>query len=302
MPKRSRTTLRGVVLVLFCAGCVSVGTAAAISGATTASNKRTAVLDAKQLLLGVVAPSGAVVESNGTAIGRQAQLLTEAFASATAYSTWTVPDDPASVLSFVEAHLPPGSTLVGRGTSGPSPSTRSVIRSWPPVDGVLGVRWLEVAVTSRASGGTLLYAESQSQWVVARSPAESVPAGVREVDVTSGWPGKAPFLSRPVKDRAKVRRLVALFDSLGIVQPGAISCPAELIKPIVHVAFRAGPRSRVVARASVSSTASFPWPASVPGWSCSPVSFSVLGRQASPLVGNVIAPIQRLLGLKLSSP
>jgi hypothetical protein len=302
MPKRIRTTLRGVVLVLICAGCVSVGTAAAISGATTASNKRTAVLDAKHLLLGVMPPSGAVVQSSGTAIGRDAQLLTAAFASATSYSTWTVPDDPASVLSFVEAHLPPGSTLVGSGTSGPSPSTRSVIRSWPPVDGVIGVRWLEVDVTSRASGGTLLHAESQSQWIVTRPSGETVPAGVREVDVASGWPGKAPFLSRRVTDRAKVRRLVALFDSLGIVQPGAISCPAELIKPIVHVAFRAGPRSRVLARASVSSSANLPWPASVPGWSCSPVSFSVLGRQARPLVGNVITPIERLLGVKLSSP
>ncbi len=316
-----RRALRSVAL-LVCCGCVSVASVAAamsdrsprsrapgharVTAAesdrvvpTTASNRRAAVLDAKQLLLGVVPPFGAVVQSSGTGVGPHARLLTAAFASATAYSTWSVPDDPASVLSFVEAHLPAGSKLVSTGSGGPSPSSQSVIRSWPPVDGVLDVRWLEFDVTSRAAGGTLLHAESQSQWVVPRHPRETIPAGVREVDVSSSWPGKAPFLSRRVRDRAKIRTLVALFDSLGIVQPGAINCPSGSIRPIVRVAFRAGARGRPVARAGVSSAADFTWPADVPGWACFPVTFSVLGREVSPLVGNVITPIQRLLGVKL---
>jgi hypothetical protein len=317
-----RRVVRGV-LVLTCAGCVSGAVAAAMSGGasrsngrtivrvaiarshgvvrTTASNRRAAVRDAEELLLGVVPPAGAVRHSSGTAIGPHARLLTTAFASAVAYSTWIVPEDSVSVLSFVEAHLPAGSKVVSTGYGGPNPDRQSVIRSWPPVDGVLDGRWLEVEVTSRASGGTLLYAESQSQWVVMRPLGEQIPSGVREVDVTSSWPGKPPFLSRRVTNRAKVRTLVALFNSLGVLQPVAINCPAAATSPTVVVAFRTRATNRLVADASVSSVASFSWPANVPGWACFPVTFTVLGRDWSPLVGNVITPIQRLLHVKLGA-
>ena len=267
---------------------------------TTASNRRAAVRDAKELLLGVLPPAGAALQSSGTGIGPHAPLLTAVFASAVAYSTWVVPDDAASVLSFVEAHLPAGSKVVSTGYGGPNPSSQSVIRSWPPVDGVLDLRWLEVDVTSRASGGTLLHAQSQSQWIVRRPLGEKIPAGVREVDVTSGWAGKPPLLSRRVTNRAKVRSLVALFDSLGILQPGAINCPADTSSPIVVVRFRAGAMNRLVARASVSSAAGPSWPANAPGWACFPVTFSVLGHDWSPLAGNVITPMERLLHVKLA--
>jgi hypothetical protein len=206
--------LRSVV-ALTCACCVSIGTVGAATSLgtraprvgpvrsqrtvpTTASNRRAAVLDAKELLAGVVPPAGAVLRSSGTGTGTRVPLLTTAFASAVAYSTWIVPGDPASVVSFVEAHLPPGSTLVSTGSGG-NPSSQSVVRSWPVVEGILDVRWLEVEVTSHA-GGTLLYAESQSQWVVTRPFGERIPPGVREVDVSSGWPGK-PQLTRRLGDR-----------------------------------------------------------------------------------------------------
>jgi hypothetical protein len=268
---------------------------------TTASNRRAAVRDAKRLLAGVAPPAGAVLQSSGTKIGQHAPLLTAAFASAVAYSAWTVPEDPASVLSFVESHLPSGSKVVGTGSGGPNPSSQSVIRSWPSVDDVLDVRWLEIDVASGSSGGTRLYAESQSQWVITRPRGEHIPAGVREVDVTSGWPGKPPFVSRQVTDRAEVHRLVRLFDSLGIEQPGAINCPEESAAPVVDIEFRSGAASRVAADASVSSEANFSWPANVPGWSCFPVALTVGGRNWSPLSGNVITPIERLLRVNLGS-
>ena len=268
---------------------------------TTASHRRDAIVDAKHLLTGVKAPAGAVVRSSGTGIGPRAHLLTLAFASAVAYRTWTVPEDPAAVLSFVAENLPAGSTVVSSGSGGPNPISRSTIYSWPPVAGVLDVRWLEVQVTSRAGGGTLLYAKSQSQWVVARPPTEQIPAGVRDVEVTDGLPGKRPFLSDRVTGRAKVRALVARFDSLAIVQPGAINCPSETVRPIVTVAFRGGVFDQTLAVARVSSTANLPWPADVPGWSCFPVSFNVRGHDQPALAGNVIKPIQRLLHIRLVS-
>lgn len=265
---------------------------------TTGSNRRTAERDAEHRLRAVVPPAGAVLRSSETATGAHAHLLTGATASAVAYRTWTVPGDPASVLSFVQAHLPPGSRLVSRG-SGDSPPMRSVIRSWAAVDGILGVRWLELQVTSRAPGGTRLYAESQSQWIIARPAGEHIPADVREVDIIDGWPGRAPFFSRRVTSAAQVHRLVRLFNSLGIVQPGSINCPSATVTPTVKVQFRPSATGRPVARASVSSHANFSWPASVPGWACFPIAVNVRGRNQSPLVGNVITPIQRLLHVKL---
>ena len=302
----TRRVMRSV-LVMTCACGAFAAVAVAATGRShgivlrTASNRQAAIRDAKALLAGVVPPAGAVLQSSGTGIGPRASLLTTAFASAVAYSTWTVPADPASVLSFVEAHLPPGSKLVSTGYVGPHPSSRSVIRSWPPVDRVLDVRWLEISVTSLASGGTQLYAKSQSQWVVGRPRGEHIPSGVREVDVTSGSPGKPPFVSRQVTNRAEVRTLVKLFDSLEIVQPGAINCPASSPNPpTVTVDFRAGETDRLVADASVSPVASFSWPANTPGWACFPVGFTVLGRHWSPLSGNVITPIERLLRVRLA--
>jgi hypothetical protein len=174
-----------------------------------------------------------------------------------------------------------------------------VIRSWPPVAGVLDIRWLEIAVTAQANGGTRLYAQSQSQWVVARPKGEHIPAGVREVDITDGWPGKEPLESRRVTGRASVRKLVTLFNSLEIVQPVAINCPAYTAVPVIEIGFLAGGTGRLVAEAKVSSVANFSWPASTPGWACFSIAFNAGGRNWTPLAGNVITPIERLLHLKL---
>jgi hypothetical protein len=262
---------------------------------TTASNRHAAVLDAKNLLAGVVPPAGAVLQSSGSGTGPHARLLTSETASAVAYSTWSVPADPASVLSYAEAHLPPGSKLVSTGSGAGS---RSVIRSWQPVKGVLDVRWVEVEVTAHA-GGTLLYAQSQSQWVVTRPVGERIPAGVRVVDVTSGWPGKNPRVTRRVTDRPKVRALVSLFNSLEILQPGAINCPAFMPGPVVVVTFLSAGSAQPVARASVAAAADFSWPDYTPGWACLPIGFAAAGRTWSPLAGNVVTPIGRLLHVKL---
>ena len=298
--------------------CVAVGVAAACgvrgSGAqrarvsdvashrtapSTSSNRRLAVRDAARLLRGVVPPNGAIPQSSGTAIGAHAQLLTTATASAVAYRSWRARGDPESVLSFVQAHLPAGSKLVSSGSGGPTLEL-SVIRSWPPVNGILNIRWLYIGVTARAKGGTELYAKSQSEWVITRPAGEHVPGGVREVDITEGWPGKSPFLSRRVTSMASVHKLVALFNSLGTLQPGSINCPADTPTPTVTFDFRAGGTSTPVARATVSAVAYFSWPANLPGWACFPVSLEVGGRSSTPLAGNVITPTHNLLHIKLA--
>src|SRR5580693_1360806 len=102
----TRRVVRTVlVMACACGAFAAVAVAAAPTGRShgivlrTASNRQAAIRDAKALLAGVVPPAGAVLQSSGTEIGPRASLLTTAFASAVAYNTWTVPADPASVLS-----------------------------------------------------------------------------------------------------------------------------------------------------------------------------------------------------------
>ena len=268
---------------------------------TTTANRQAAIRDAAQLLAGVIPPPGAVVVSRRSAIGiqRRVPLLTTAFASALASERWSVPGQPGTVLSYVESHLPPGSKLFSTGSGGPDPSSQSVIRSSPPVTGILDSRWLEIEVAGRSNGGTDLFAESQSQWVVARPARERIPAGVTEVDVTEGLPGQPPQLSRAVTAPATVERLVALFNSLGIVQPGAINCPAKTVEPIVTVAFRGAVNGRALAVATVDALADFSWPTSLPGWACFSIGFAAGGHTFDSLIGNVISPIDHLLHVHL---
>lgn len=317
---RRHTVLELVVVALTSAGGASaVALAASTSGttshpsrvdgahlarqaaSTTASNKRAAVIDAKRLLAGVIVPAGNVVRSRGIGVGGRARLLTTASASAVAYKSWMVSEDPSAVMSFVAAHLPVGSKVVSSGSGGPNPSSQTVIYSWPAIAGVLDVRWLEVEVTERADGGTALYAESQSQWVHTRSQGQQIPAGVGQVQVTDGLPRKRPFLTHLVNDQGKVRAIVAAFDSLGRIQPGVLNCPVETNRSIVTFVFRDGASGRTLARASVSSTANFAWSADVPGWACFPVSLNTRDHTRPALAGNIIAPIQRLLHIKLPS-
>jgi hypothetical protein len=98
-----------------------------------------------------------------------------------------------------------------------------------------------------------------------------------------------------------LRTLVRLFNSLGVVQPSIINCPAETVSPIVTLRFRASPTSAPIAQASVNSTAVYHWPASLPGSACFPIRLVIEGQRAEPqLVGNVITPIDRLLHLHLA--
>lgn len=275
------------------------------SSPTTAANREAAIRDAARLLGGVVAPPGAVLLSRSSAVGIQPRLpvLTPASASALSAARWRVPEPPGAVLSFVEAHLPPGSTLFSSGSSGPHPQSRSVIRAWAPVPGVLDTRWLELVVTAGASGGSTLSAESQSQWVIVRPAAEHIGAGIRSVTVAVTGPRHRSLLSRTITAGPTVARLVTLFDALGIVQPVAINCPAQTPTPMVTVSFWSGGSraSRPSAVARVSAGADFHFPPSMPGWSCDPIALSIDGHAADALIGNVIAPLDRLLRVHLET-
>jgi hypothetical protein len=270
--------------------------------ASTRAHRRAAIRDAKRLLAGVVAPSGAVLKSSSSGIAPHTLLLVGALNSAVERKSWTVPEDSSTVLSYVTAHLPAGSKNEGTGSGGPPPM-QSVDREWAPVPGVLGVRWLRVQVTSIGTNETLLSATAQSQWIVDRSASQRIAPGVRQINVTSQVPGKRPFLSKTITSRRQVQGLVKLFNSLPLTQRTETSCPMELTdQPVVTITFTHAPGARPLARASASSAANLRWPASSGAWVCFATQLSLRNGQQASLSGNVIGPLQRLLGVNLAKP
>ena len=269
--------------------------------ASTSAHRQAAIRDAKQLLAGVVVPSGSVVGSSSSGVGPHTLLLTSVLNSAVQRRSWTIPEDSSAVLSFVTAHLPSGSKVESTGSGGPQPM-QSVIRAWPPVRDVLGLRWVQIQVTATGSEQTLLSAVAQSQWIVDRSASQRVPTSVREITVTSRVPRQQPFLSRTVSNQKQIRALVKLFNSLPLVQPAVTSCPEELSdQPVVTITFRDRTTGQPAARAHVSSAANIHWPANAGAWGCFATQLSLRGHQAA-LSGNVIGPLQRLLGVNLAKP
>ena len=91
---------------------------------------------------------------------------------------------------------------------------------------------------------------------------------------------------------AVVRRLVAAIDALPIVQPGAWVCPAEPFGPIIHLTFR-GRTGRILAEGVQGAGAEV--------GNCSPMYFSVEGREEKPLANgvSVIAIASQTLGVRL---
>jgi hypothetical protein len=107
-------------------------------------------------------------------------------------------------------------------------------------------------------------------WIVTRSPSEKVPAGVHEIDIRSAYPGGPAIVSRKVSDPARVSQIVRWIDALGIVQPGALACPA-LGGPVVTLDVRAA-AGDLLARASVVDFQGTSGP-------CNPIDFSVGGHR-----------------------
>jgi hypothetical protein len=129
--------------------------------------------------------------------------------------------------------------------------------------------------------------------------SERIPRGVHEIDVMRGVPGDAPSLQVKVVAPNEIRALVAMVDALGIVQPGAYSCPSQQgDAPIVTFTFRASDQGTVLASASEPASAR------EPTTSCNPMTFSIRGHPQTPLLGGaaVVAKAGRLLGVHLQTP
>jgi hypothetical protein len=277
------------------------------SPAVTAARRRRARADAKTLLGRVRLPAGAEQLSSEPAgdrgtLSRPATRPAITTTLVDEHAWWRVPGSAASALDYLEAHPPRGGKL--RESASQGPGRGDVVSgydgfAWPTVGRLLGSRELLVQVTNLAGGGTGVRVDAQVQWIIPRPVSERIPRGVHEVDVTRAAPGEAPSLEVKVISQHEIRALVAMVDALGIVQPGAYSCPAlPASGPVVTFTFRASDEGTALASASEPASAR------EPTTSCDPMTFSIRGHPQTPLLGGaaVVGKAGRLLGVHLQTP
>jgi hypothetical protein len=207
-------------------------------------------------------------------------------------SFWRVPGQPRAVLAWEQAHLPrrftPGDADFG-------PPSWDRMFSLPPIPGVLNARDLVVEVNGAGNGQTAIRVDAQVSWQPQRSASERVPSAARVATITQ-LPSLDPRASRPpapvtITDRAVVRRLAALVDSLQLstIGPGA-SCPAPP---------GGGIRLTFLARAGGPPLAVAQGPAA-----CGTVQFSAGGKRqpALQITDSFIPQVLKLAGLHWKVP
>jgi hypothetical protein len=194
--------------------------------------------------------------------------------------------------------LQSGSKLESTGSGGsPGSVDVSQIRYWPPVRGVLDGRWLQIEAYSHGAH-TYLTARTESQWVVAREANERIPASVTQITVSVADARGQRMHQMTVTTPRVVRRIVGLYNSLGVVQPAVImGCPPEPAG-VLTLKFYTSP-TNVIATASSSTAANLRWPASVPAWACFPVSIRLAQLSYPSLSGNVVTRLEQLLHTNL---
>lgn len=267
-------------------------TAAAL--AAPPANRSAAQHDAGRLLALVRLPAGATSFA-GAGLLRQPYARPATSELVDLHRTWRVPAPLDGVVSFVQQHRPPGSRSDGSGEAGGpgTPANEELTFAFPPLRGIT-MRELALTAVSLGPRTTGLRVDAEEVWVATRPPSERIPAGVREVDVVSRYPRKAPLVSVRVRRASTVAAVVRRFDALGIVQPGSVfSCPAFLRRgPTVTFDFRAA-SGALLARAGVLA------PGSGSSGPCNAVSLSIRGRRQTPLIGgNVLVGMERLLGVR----
>jgi hypothetical protein len=271
-----------------------------------AARRHRARADAKTLLARVRLPAGAEQVSgepagDGGILARPVNRPAGVSTLVDEYTWWRVPGSAASVLNYLNAHPPRGGRLTESGAQGTSRGEVSgyVGFTWHPVGRLLSDRELLVQVTNLTGGGTGVRVDAQVQWIIPRPVSERIPQGVHEVDVNRAVPGEAPSLDVKVVSPHEIRALVAMVDALGIIQPGAYSCPSMSgAQPVVTFTFRASDGGTVLARASEPASAR------EPTTSCDPMTFSIRGHSKTPLLGGaaIVAKAGRLLGVHLQTP
>ncbi len=289
----------------FLGACVVAALAAPVTAALSpASNKRAAARDAQTLLARLQLPAGAS-RSEAEPSGDGGHLKPTPSLNATSarsddHAWWLVPGSPDAAVAFIKSHPPSGSTLDGTGAmyAGGTLVDQSADFAWPAIPRVLGERELAVTVMALADGETGLLAQSQSNWIVPRPRTERIPAATHEIDISSALVNGPTTVALSVTGEAKVRSIVALLDSMPIVQPAVYHCPALIGTGarLIGLDFRAATGGELLARATYVAYRGLAY-SSGP---CNPIELMIGADREKPLLGgDFLRRIQRVLGVSL---
>jgi hypothetical protein len=231
----TRNRLIGAITVVVALGVlgagIAIGSPASTPKPTSASNRSQAQTDASARLAALNLPPGAQRSGTEPAGGGSA-LANSAGTPATPnlvddHAWWVIPGSPQSVVVYIGAHLPAGSTANLSGSGGSPQHVTVAGFSWPAVTDVLSYRQLVVEAVSLPGGATGLRADAQVVWITPRPSAERIPAGVRRLTVSAHQFGKVVQAPFTVRSPRRLRRVIAVLDSLPLSPPGAYNCPAD---------------------------------------------------------------------------
>lgn len=260
---------------------------AANAANTKAANRRRARQDAKHLLRRLVLPPHATrlgSGSPGAPALRHPGLLPGTPDLVDLHSSWRVPERPAAVRAFLEAHPPQGTTRSGSGHLPGVPSGMYLQFSSPPIGEELGIRWLVVRTQRLTAGQTEIRADAEVQWIVPRPASERIPASVREIGIRAPRRHSASPRFIRVSRPGRVRSIVRIVDRLPLVQPGLVECPA----------FRPTPAARKItlsfrAKAGAPALAVARFPEEAEGTCDGAMSLQIRGEAQAPLNGGYLA-------------
>jgi hypothetical protein len=198
---------------------------------TAASNRAAARMAAVRLLGALPLPAGA------TEVGtdpESSSWLRSSVSGAPAtpdvvdlHRFWRVAGDPKTVIDWIKAHHPAGTTVstTGIGAQYGTPVMWSITLNSPAVPVRISEDGVGVGVTAARGGGTAMRADAFAVWVIPRPAGEVVPSGVHAVAIFVDRFGGRAFPAGTVTAPVKVRQLVALINSRQLEQPGPRLCP-----------------------------------------------------------------------------
>jgi hypothetical protein len=227
--RRNRRVLVGACLVLALALVSAV--AFADSDGTAASNEAAARADATRLDGRLMLPVSARTSSAEPAGDRSALAGPWSFPATgnlvDLHQWWLVSGSPRSVLAYIRAHPPRGSSLnESSGTSGDGAHFAGLGFGWPADLRVLASRELLVAAAQLPGGVTGLRVDAQDVWFTPRPLSEQIPSAVARLRVTQTRGSRRVLGPFTYASATTLRDVIGLMNSLPAAQPGADHCPA----------------------------------------------------------------------------
>jgi hypothetical protein len=208
---------------------------------------------------------------------------------------WQVAGQPQAVVSWIQAHKPPGFAFLGGGTGTAVGTVGGVDVLWvitftlPDMPGVLAERQLVAAVAADGPGRTAIQVDAYAAWVASRPAAETIPASAQVVTITPLANADRAGRQVTVTDPARVARIAGAVNALPVYPPRGpmwcdINVPAGGGVPAMQLTFRASAGSRGLAVVTASQGM------------CGLVSV-VTGGKTMPALDGAQALIQRVMAI-----